>query len=74
MRYTLTFGSKGDADKAAAVYNDFVPLSAADCADSVLYCATRARHVQVSEVIIWPTNQDAGAPALHRVGANLGAK
>jgi len=64
---------KGDAEKAAAVYTDFVPLSAADCADSVLYCATRARHVQVSEVVIWPTNQDAGAPALHRVGEALGA-
>lgn len=64
---------KGDADAAKTVYKDFVPLSAADCADSVLYCATRARHVNVSEVILWPTNQDAGSPAIHRVGDSLGA-
>jgi hypothetical protein len=30
--------------------------------------------VQVSEVIVWPTNQAAGAPMIKRVGSSLGAE
>jgi NADP-dependent 3-hydroxy acid dehydrogenase YdfG len=64
---------KGNADKAGSVYKDIVALTAADCADSVLFAATRPAHVQVGEIIVWPTNQAVGGVSLSRVGPNLGA-
>lgn len=50
---------KGDAKRAAAVYEGMQPLSAEDIADAVFYCATRPPHVNVSEMIIMPTAQAA---------------
>lgn len=50
---------KGDAKRAAAVYEGFEPLSALDVADAVLYCASRPPHVNVSEMLITPTAQAA---------------
>eukprot|EP00036_Acanthoecidae_sp_10tr_P011270 CAMPEP_0182927054 /NCGR_PEP_ID=MMETSP0105_2-20130417/13037_1 /TAXON_ID=81532 ORGANISM="Acanthoeca-like sp., Strain 10tr" /NCGR_SAMPLE_ID=MMETSP0105_2 /ASSEMBLY_ACC=CAM_ASM_000205 /LENGTH=277 /DNA_ID=CAMNT_0025064981 /DNA_START=33 /DNA_END=866 /DNA_ORIENTATION=- len=64
---------KGDADKAAGVYQDIVALTAADCADSVLFAATRPAHVQIGEIVTWPTNQAVGGVKLARVGPKLGA-
>lgn len=50
---------KGDEKRAASVYEGMTPLSADDIADAVLYCATRPAHVNISEVIIMPTDQAA---------------
>lgn len=50
---------KGDSERAAKVYEGFDPLTAHDIADAVLYCATRPLHVNVSEIIIMPTDQAA---------------
>lgn len=50
---------KGDSERAAKVYEGFDPLSAHDVADAILYCATRPLHVNVSEIIIMPTDQAA---------------
>lgn len=50
---------KGDAMRAAAVYEGMEPLTADDVADAVIYCATRPPHVNISEVIIMPTDQAA---------------
>jgi len=50
---------KGDSSSAAAVYEGMDPLSPEDVADAVLYCATRPPHVNISEVIIMPTDQAA---------------
>lgn len=50
---------KGDEKRAAAVYAGFHPLTAHDIADAVLYCATRPLHVNVSEMIVMPTDQAA---------------
>jgi len=61
----------GDAAKAAAVYADLVPLSANDIADQIVYAATRPAHVQIADIICWPTNQ-AGPTNIARVGAGLG--
>jgi 3-hydroxy acid dehydrogenase / malonic semialdehyde reductase len=47
----------GDAERADAVYQSFPPLRPEDIADSVLFCATRPPHVNVSEMIVWPTDQ-----------------
>lgn len=48
---------KGDAKRAAAVYEGMTPLTPNDVADAVVYCATRPKHVNVSEMILLPTDQ-----------------
>jgi NADP-dependent 3-hydroxy acid dehydrogenase YdfG len=63
---------KEDEAKAKAVYTDLVPLYADDIADQICYAATRPAHVQIADIICWPTNQ-AGPTNIARVGANLGA-
>lgn len=50
---------KGDAERAAKVYEGFQPLMASDIADAVAYCATRPLHVNISEMIVMPTAQAA---------------
>lgn len=65
---------KGDDERAAGVYKDILALNAADCADSVVFVATRPAHVQIGEIIVWPTNQAVGGVSLARVGPSLGAK
>lgn len=47
----------GDEDRAASVYEGFEPLIAHDVADAVLYCASRAPHINISEMIVMPTDQ-----------------
>ena len=56
---------RGDTARAAAVYHGLEPLSPDDVADVVLFAATRPPHVQIAEVIIFPTAQ-AGATQVHR--------
>jgi len=48
---------KGDTSRAAAVYEGMDALDPNDVADAVLYCATRPPHINISEVIIMPTDQ-----------------
>jgi len=58
---------KGDKQKAAKVYEGMTPLSADDIADAVFYCASRPEHVNVSDMIIYPTDQaGAGFSAVKR--------
>ncbi len=47
----------GDNKKADPVYNQYPPLQPSDVADAVLFCATRPSHVNIGELIIWPTDQ-----------------
>ncbi len=47
----------GDKERAKKVYQGFTPLSPDDVAETVLFCATRPPHVDISEVIIMPTDQ-----------------
>ena len=56
---------KGDAGAAATVYQDLTPLTAADVADVVHFCATRPAHVNISEVLLLPTDQ-GGASHVYR--------
>ena len=56
---------KGDIEKANAVYQGFTPLTAADIADAVYYCASCPAHVNISDMIIMPTEQ-ASANHIHR--------
>lgn len=48
---------KGDEEKAAAVYQNFIPLTADDIADAVFYCASLPAHVCINELTIMPTAQ-----------------
>jgi len=55
----------GDRARAATVYENTRPLSAADVADAIVWCASRPPWVNVEEVLLMPTDQ--AAPALvHR--------
>lgn len=48
---------KGDTERATKVYERMHPLTASDVADAVLYCATRPPHVNISEMLLMPTDQ-----------------
>ncbi len=58
----------GDDDKAAKVYDRMTPLVAADIADAIVYCATRPPHVNIQEMVIFPTDQ-AAITQVHRYDA-----
>lgn len=47
----------GDAAKARKVYEGMTPLSARDIAETIVWCLSRPPHVNVQELIIFPTEQ-----------------
>jgi len=47
----------GDESRAGKVYEGMQPLSAADIADTVLWCATRPAHVNVNTIEVMPVQQ-----------------
>jgi 3-hydroxy acid dehydrogenase/malonic semialdehyde reductase len=55
----------GDKERAGKVYQGLTPLSPDDIADAVVYCATRPPHVNISEMIVMPTDQ-ASPTIVHR--------
>lgn len=50
---------KGDAERAAKVYEGFEPLRAEDIAEVIQFMVTRPAHVNIAEVLILPTAQGA---------------
>jgi 3-hydroxy acid dehydrogenase/malonic semialdehyde reductase len=54
-----------DKKRAKEFYSGFTPLVAEDIADAAIYCTTRPLHVNIAEMIIYPTEQ-ASANHLHR--------
>lgn len=57
----------GDRARAATVYENTRPLSAADVADTIVWCASRRPSVNVEEVLLMPTDQAGAGPGLvHR--------
>lgn len=46
-----------DPERAADFYAEFEPLQAEDIADAIIYATTRPAHVDVSEIVIYPTCQ-----------------
>jgi 3-hydroxy acid dehydrogenase / malonic semialdehyde reductase len=56
---------KGDKQRAEAVYEGFQPLVAEDIADVILFMVTRPAHVNLADVIIFPTAQ-ASATVMNR--------
>ncbi len=55
----------GDTNRANKVYQDLTPLSADDIADVVFFTVTRPAHVNISEVLLVPTDQ-ANATLVYR--------
>lgn len=54
-----------DPAKAKAVYEGKSPLTATDIAESVLWCCERPAHVNIQELVIYPTAQPS-VHAFHR--------
>lgn len=48
---------KGDGERARKLYEGFEPLRPADVADAILYVVTRPPHVNVGELVLWPSAQ-----------------
>lgn len=55
----------GDENRAKNVYKGFVPLSADDIADAIVYVVTRPAHVCINDMLIMPTAQ-ASATVVNR--------
>ncbi len=47
----------GDTERAKKTYEGYTPLTGDDIADAVVWIANRPPHVQVAEIIIFPTAQ-----------------
>jgi NADP-dependent 3-hydroxy acid dehydrogenase YdfG len=58
---------KGDSQRADKVYEGFKPLSAEDIADIIYFMATRPAHVNIAELLVFPTAQ-ASASVINRSG------
>lgn len=56
---------RGDIERAKKVYQGLTPLTPADVADVVFFCVTRPPHVNISEVLLMPTDQ-AGSMLFNR--------
>lgn len=55
----------GDKDKAKNVYKGIEPLTGKDIAETIVFMASRPQHVNLAEIIIFPTPQ-ASATIVHR--------
>ncbi|MBD1835856.1 SDR family oxidoreductase [Cyanobacteria bacterium FACHB-472] len=56
----------GDTDRAKKVYQGLTPLAPEDIADVIFFCVTRPAHVNISEILLVPTDQ-ATATLVNRV-------
>jgi NADP-dependent 3-hydroxy acid dehydrogenase YdfG len=48
---------KGDAERAGKTYAGLAVLRPEDVADAILFAVTRPAHVNVGEIVLWPTDQ-----------------
>jgi NADP-dependent 3-hydroxy acid dehydrogenase YdfG len=48
---------RGDAERAKKTYTGLECLMPADVADAILFALTRPRHVNIGEIVLWPTDQ-----------------
>ncbi|HEY9782821.1 MAG TPA: SDR family oxidoreductase [Leptolyngbyaceae cyanobacterium] len=56
---------RGDTERAKKVYQGLTPLTPTDVADVIFFCVTRPPHVNISEVLLMPTDQ-AGSMLFNR--------
>jgi 3-hydroxy acid dehydrogenase/malonic semialdehyde reductase len=55
----------GDAAKAKQVYAGMTPLTPSDIAETIVWCTDRPAHVNIQEIILYPTDQ-ASPTVVHR--------
>jgi NADP-dependent 3-hydroxy acid dehydrogenase YdfG len=55
----------GDEERAAQVYQGLRVLTPEDVADAILFVLTRPAHVNIGELVLWPTDQ-ASTTVVHR--------
>jgi NADP-dependent 3-hydroxy acid dehydrogenase YdfG len=48
---------KGDEERAKKVYEGFQPLTGADVADTIFYCANLPAHYCINDLVITPITQ-----------------
>ncbi len=48
---------RGDEERARGVYEGLQALQPDDVADAVLWAVTRPAHVNIGEIVLWPTDQ-----------------
>jgi len=58
---------RGDKEKAKNVYKGLKPLSPKDVAETVLFCATRSKEVNINQIILTPLAQ-ASSTQVYRKG------
>lgn len=56
----------GNQQKADAVYNDMTPLKASDISETILWCLQRPSHVNIQELLIYPTDQASVGQVVRR--------
>lgn len=56
----------GDKVRADKVYEGLEPLTAADIADAVVYCAARPAHVNINEMILTPLAQASSTQVIRK--------
>ena len=54
----------GDAERAKKVYEGMQPLTGEDIADAVYWAASRPAHVNISDIVITPTDQASATNVL----------
>ena len=59
---------RGDTERAAKIYVGMDPIRPEDVADAILYAVTRPAHVNIGEIVLWPTDQ-ASTRDVHRAGS-----
>ena len=57
---------RGDTERAGNVYKGLTPLTGDDIAEAVVWVAERPQHVQIAEIIIFPTAQRSSMIAHRR--------
>jgi len=56
----------GDKDKADSIYQGLEPLVAEDIAESIYWCASQPKHVNINRLEIMPTCQAFGPLSIHK--------
>lgn len=57
---------EGDAEKAAQIYQGFQPLTPADIAETVFWCASLPSHVNINRLEVMPVMQASAGFVWHR--------
>ena len=55
----------GSQDKSDAIYQGMTPLSPHDIAETIKWCLSRPPHVNIQELVVYPTDQ-AAVRMVHR--------